>query len=200
MIRINLLEVREERRRLAMQTLIATAVIVWVVTLGILATLHLALLSEIEGVRQDTRRDQEEVARLQKIVGEVEKEQGRKKEIEGKLEIIRSLELTRGELVSLMTGIAETMPQEVWAREMELLGRDVSMKASAIDMQSIGSYVKMLKADSRFVDPQTSDIKVNKAGTVDFTLRVKVAVPAGAEVVEPEPAKGARRAPSGGKR
>lgn len=197
MIRINLLEVREERRKLAMQTLMASALLVWIATLGIVAVLHLTLQSEIDNVRDSARREQEEVTRLQKIVGEVEKEQGRKKEIEEKLEIIVSLERTRGALVALMTGVAETMPQEVWAREMELLGRDVTMKASAIDMQSIGSYVKMLKADPRFLDPQTADIKVNKDGIVDFTLRVKIAAPDGAEE---EPEKPGRRAPAKGGR
>lgn len=177
MIRINLLEVREERRKLALKTLIATAAIVWVLTLGILGALHMSLLGEIESVRQDILRDQEEVARLQKIVGEVEKEQGKKKELEEKLAIIDSLERTRGELVAIMTAVAETMPQEVWAREMEILAGDISMKASAIDMQSIGSYVKQLKTDPRFVDPQTGDIRVAKEGAVDFSLRVKYVRP-----------------------
>lgn len=197
MIRINLLEVREERRKLAMQTLMASALVVWIATLGILAMLYLTLRAEIDDVRDLARREQDEVTRLQKIVGEVEKEQGRKKEIEEKLEIIVSLERTRGALVGLMTGIAETMPQEVWAREMELLGRDVVMKASAVDMQSIGSYVKMLKADPRFVDPQTTDIKVNKDGIVDFSLRVQIAAVEGA-AVEPEPT--GRRVPAKGGR
>lgn len=177
MIRINLLEIREERRKLALHTLIATAAVVWVLTLVILVALHMSLLGEIESVRRDILRDQEEVARLQKIVGEVEKEQGKKKELEDKLAIIDGLERTRGELVAIMTAVAETMPSEVWARDMEILGGDISMKASAIDMQSIGSYVKQLKADPRFVDPQTGDIRVAKDGVVDFSLRVKYVRP-----------------------
>lgn len=188
MIRINLLEVREERRKLALNTLIATAAVVWGLTLAILIALHMSLLGEIEAVRGDILREQEEVARLQKIVGEVEKEQGKKKELEDKLAIIDGLERTRGELVAIMTAVAETMPPEVWARDMEIVGGDISMKASAIDMQSIGSYVKQLKTDPRFVDPQTGDIRVAKDGVVDFTLRVKYVRPGEAASPTNQPA------------
>lgn len=189
MIRINLLEVREERRKLAIRNLLVIAGAAWLVTLLGIFVWHQGLTSRIDSVKRQIVTERQEISRLDKIVGEVEQAQSQKQDLENKLEIIRRLEGTRGQMVMILMALSETMPQEVWARSLRVSGTLVDLKGAAVDMQSIGNYVKVLKDDPRFANPRTSGIRAT--GTrgrqataiqaVDFDLTVEFVLPESAK-------------------
>lgn len=163
MIRINLLEVREERRRIAIRNLLILAGLVWGVTLASLFLWHNGLLGEIEYVRTQIRQDKAEIQRLDKVVGEVEQVKNQKQDIEKKLEIIASLERNRAQIVDLLMALSEVLPEEVWVETLKVDGRAIQADAMAVDMQTIGVLIKKLKEDPRFTDPRTDSIKSEKA-------------------------------------
>lgn len=164
MIRINLLEVREERRRIAARNLLAVAGLSLFLTIAFVFSWHQGILSDIEFEQKTIADTKKEITRLEAIVGEVEKIKGTKKDLEQKLDVIKSLEANRAEIVDLLLSIAEILVEEVWLTKMNIVGRRIEIEAAATDMQSIGTLVKNIKEDPRFINPRTSDIKVATAG------------------------------------
>lgn len=177
MIRVNLLEVREERRRLAVRNFLVAAGATLFVTLTVVFVWHGALSAEIEEVQSEIQRVKNETRKLEKIVGQVEQIKKKKDDVEKKLETIRGLESNRMEMVDLLLAVADVLIDETWVTEMNVAQRQIEAKAKAIDMQSIGLLVKKLRADARFRDPRVSNIKVgasggSEGGAIGFELTV----------------------------
>ncbi|RMF14798.1 MAG: hypothetical protein D6761_08835 [Candidatus Dadabacteria bacterium] len=177
MIRVNLLEVREERRRLAVRNFLIASAAMLLLTLTIIFVWHGSLSSEIADVRQEIARVQSETRKLEKIVGQVEQIKKKKDDVEKKLATIRGLETNRMDMVDLLLAFADVLLDETWVTEMSVENRQIQAKAKAIDMQSIGLLVKKLRADGRFSNPRVSNIKVgaaggNDGGAIGFELSV----------------------------
>lgn len=167
MIRINLLEVREERRRVSIRNLLIVSALSLVLTLAALFMWHQGIVGDLEFNQQQIAKTKQEISKLDTIVGEVEKAKGAKADVEQKLELIKSLEANRAEIVDLLLAVAEVLAEEVWVDKMDIKERRIELEASAVDMQSIGVLVKALKADPRFNNPRTSNIKVASGGKAD---------------------------------
>ena len=177
MIRINLLEVREERRKMALRNLAIFSVLMLAVTGVSVYFWHSGLVEDIEYAKQRIRNEEAEIQRLNKIVGEVEQIKDKKKDLEQKLEVIRGLEEHRAEIVDLLLAVSEVLSEEIWFLDMSVTGKQISAKAQAVDMQSVGLMIKKLKADPRFENPQTSGIKASKDGFVSFSLTFEFVPP-----------------------
>jgi len=179
MIRINLLEVREERRKIAIRNLLITAGVVWLTTFLAVFLWHRGLANDIAQVKQDIVQKKQEIKELKDIVGQVDEIREQKKDLEKKLEIIQSLEANRAEIVDFLLAFSETMPEEVWVRELEFKNRNVVAKCTSVDLQSIGLYVKRLKADDRFENARTGNIKADsgEGGFMAFELNVEFVPP-----------------------
>lgn len=184
MIRINLLEVREERRRIAIRNLLAVSGLSLFLTVAFVFSWHQGILSDIEFEEKTIADTKQEIKRLEGIVGEVEKIKGTKQDLEQKLDVIKSLESNRAEIVDLLLAIAEILAEEIWLTRVDVVGRHIEVEASSTDMQSIGALVKNIKEDPRFINPRTSDIKVasgsakgGEGGHVGFKLSIDFVPP-----------------------
>lgn len=193
MIRVNLIDVSQERRKLEFISLAVVAGVVWVVTLLGLFLWHQGLASEIRRVKDLIAKESSELEQLRKTVGEVEKIKQEKAQLENKLNIITGLEKNRYHSLRLLQELSELITDEIWLEGLEFQGNQVKLKGLAVDMQSVGNFLKKLRDQPRFSQATVSNVKSVGGGgglgveVVSFELQASYA-PSGTQPASSSPA------------
>jgi type IV pilus assembly protein PilN len=150
MIRINLLPVREARRKANLRQqggLLAAAVLAG---LAASAMLHVRIVASISSERTRVAAAEKELAELEKTLKEVERFRKEKEEIERKLAVIDRLERSRTGPVRILDEVATRMPERMWLTDMKLSGGELSLGGYGIDNETIAAFLTSLE-DSEFI-------------------------------------------------
>jgi type IV pilus assembly protein PilN len=150
MIRINLLPVREARRKANLRQqggLLAAAV---AAGLAASAMLHVKIVASISSERTRVAAAEKELAELEKTLKEVERFRKEKEEIERKLAVIDRLERSRTGPVRILDEVATRMPERMWLTDMKLSGGELSLGGYGIDNETIAAFLTSLE-DSEFI-------------------------------------------------
>src|SRR4051812_10217593 len=117
MIRINLLPVRQvKKREMGRQVLVLFAAVVLlaaVVNYLWLDSLQKEKQRGLDSIAETNKR----IAELEKVIGEVNNINARKKELEDKLKVLDQLRKGRAGPVKFLDALSTATPQKVWVRE-----------------------------------------------------------------------------------
>ena len=185
MIKINLLPVREERRRLgARQEMMFFGLVMVMVFIGIFYW-HSTTKRKIKDLTLQITQVEQDITRLSKIVEEVEKFKADKKVLEGKIAVIDQLKTFRQVQVHYMDELNKALPEEVWMEYYQQRGEFLVLRGKSLSTDSIAGFMRNLEASSWFEDirlDQTSSAEQTmgdrRVRVNDFSLRLTV-VPSG---------------------
>jgi type IV pilus assembly protein PilN len=180
MIKINLLPVREERRRLgARQQLILFALVVVLVAIGLFYW-HQATAGQIEQKKSEIAQMDADIARLSKVVAEVEKFKRDKKTLEGKLDVIGKLQKDRKIAVHYLDELSRALPERVWIEYYDEAGGVITVRGKAVNPDDVPAFMRNLSASPYFSDVELdvttqTEVLVGKdtVKVSDFTIRFK---------------------------
>jgi len=185
MIKINLLPVREERRRLGARQEQMFFALVMVLTLIAVYYWHSTTNSRIKDLRVQITQTDKDIARLSKIVKEVEKYKADKKVLEGKIAVIDKLKTFRQVQVHYMHELNTALPSQVWLEFFQQKGEILVLRGKSLSTDDIAGFMRNLEASAYFEDirlDQTSQKELSvgdrKMKVNDFSLRLMV-VPVG---------------------
>ena len=186
MIKINLLPVREERRRMgARQEQMFFALIMILVFIGVFYW-HSSTNKKIKNLRTQINQVENDIRRLDKIVKEVEQFKKDKKILEGKIEVIDRLKLGRKVQVHYMDELNKALPSQTWIEFYQQNGENLILRGKSLSTDDIASFMRNLEASNYFSDirlDQTSQKEISLAcrsmRVNDFSIRL-VVVPSGA--------------------
>ncbi len=168
MIRINLLPVRQvKKREMGRQVLILFAVLL---VLGVV--LNYLWYSNRSGVQEDAARrlatTRQQIAELEKVIGEVNNLNKRKEEVEKKLSVLNNLRKSRSGPVKMLDALATAVPKKVWLKDFEEKQNAVRLSGTAMShddvaelMRGLGSVVWTPKGMARLVE-QKRDQKISR--------------------------------------
>jgi type IV pilus assembly protein PilN len=187
MIKINLLPVREERRRIgARQEQMFFILILVLVFIGVFYW-HSATNRKIKDLRGQITQVQKDIRRLDKIVKEVEKFKKDKKVLEGKIEVIDKLKQNRQVQVYYMDELNKALPSQVWLDFYQQREDTLILRGKSLSTDDIAAFMRNLEASIYFEDvrlDQTSQKEMALAGRKvrvnDFGIRLVVVPGAGA--------------------
>jgi type IV pilus assembly protein PilN len=164
MIKINLLPVREARRKANLRQqgiLLGIALIAAVVVCG---TLHTAIAASISSERGRVVAAQAELGKLEETLKEVERFRQEKEDIERKLRVIHRLEESRSGPVRIMDEISSRIPDRMWLKAMSLRNGVLEIDGFGIDNEVIAAFMTSLE-ESKFlteVELQSSQLTESK--------------------------------------
>src|SRR5687768_9327558 len=119
MIKINLLPVRQAKKREAgKQILVLYAVLVVGALVGNYFWYDWRESAAVE-VEAKVQRTTQKIAELQKVIGEVDNINKRKTELSEKLGVLKSLKSGRSGPVRILDALAEATPKKVWIKEFD---------------------------------------------------------------------------------
>ena len=181
MIKINLLPVREERRRLgAKQEQMFFFLIMILVFIGIYYW-NSSTNRRIRDLRMQITQVEQDTARLDKIVKQVEKFKNDKKVLEGKIAVIDQLKTYRQVQVHYMDELNKALPKQVWLEFYQQKADILTLRGKSLSTEDIASFMRNLEASAYFEDirlDQTSQKEQSvidrKVRVNDFSLRMKV--------------------------
>lgn len=144
MIHINLLPVRAVKKREMGRQLIVAAAIALVAT-GAVNWLWYSQRNDVS-TRNAARiaETQRKIKELEKVIGEVNDINKRKKEVEAKLAVLEDLRKRRSGPVRMMDALATAMPKKVWLTSFEEKGGAVHVVGSAFTHDDVADFMRNL--------------------------------------------------------
>jgi type IV pilus assembly protein PilN len=182
MIRINLLPVKAARKKekLRAQLLVLFAAVI-VLLVGC-AALYASMLASISGVREEIARNEEEVSRLKKKIGEVAQYQKRQEELKGKLEVLEKLKTGRKGPVRLLDDLSRAAPEKLWLTSFKENGGNVTAGGIGMNEETVAEFLRNLEASPLYQKVELRVIEqINQGGQKlhRFELTCQTETPAG---------------------
>jgi len=180
MITINLLPVREERKKAEALNHAFLAIVCVVVACGAVFMYNSALERKIEDRRAQVASLQKQAEKYKSQLSEVESFKKQKKSIEEKLNVINDLNRSRSGPVRMMDELAIRTPKTIWIKELNAEGGVITMKGVGLNNEVVAEYLSTLGASEYFSDVTLETIKraTEKGLKVsDFEIHAKLASP-----------------------
>jgi type IV pilus assembly protein PilN len=152
MIRINLLPVREERRKADLRQFAVLLAAVLVGSVAAAAFFHWKITSDIETVKAQVVATKAEIDRFGPQLKQVEKYRETKAQIEKKLEVIERLEASRAGPVHLLDELATHSPDRLWITRVTAQGNRISIQGMSLDNELVASFLTALNSSPWFTD------------------------------------------------
>jgi Tfp pilus assembly protein PilN len=177
MIRINLLPTEEVERAAGQRQEIATVGLVVAIGVLLLIVVHSVQAARTAATQHHVNQVRDE---LQAIVGpyaEVLKIQAQQKELQEKLDVIKSLEARSGGPVHMLSDLSSATPDKLWLTEFNEAGGTAKMSGFSVDEQTIADFLRRLGGSTYFngVDlEETTQVTTENVKQKKFTLRAQV--------------------------
>jgi type IV pilus assembly protein PilN len=197
MIQINLLPVREERRKANLRQL-AMLMGVTVVGSAVLATgFHIKMKGDVSGARTRLAQTQQEIDRLKPQVDQVEHYRDTKNQIEQKLDVIKRLDRSRSGPVHVLDELASHTPERMWLTKLRTEGGRISIEGMSLDNELVALFLTSLTDSAYFGEVELEE---TKAATLDGLklnqFRLDAALTDDSNQNAPNPAAGAPAGPA----
>ena len=164
MIRINLLPVREARRKadLRQQLLLIGASAVGSLVLA--TGFHQFVRSGVTAANNRVAALNTQLAQFKPQQEQVERFKTKKSEIEQKLEVIHRLERSRSGPVHILDELASLTPERVWLTTLSATGGQIELEGMSLDNELVALFLTALNNSPYFANVE---LKTTELKTVD---------------------------------
>ena len=161
MIRINLLPVREARRKAGVQQQVFALVGVVALTVVGIVSLHTQTVAAIGSAKEEVARTQAQIDEFGPQLTKVEAYKKKRQEVQRKLDVIRNLEKSRSGPVHMLDELATRIPEKLWINVLEAKGPRISLKGMSLDQEIVAQFMSRLGQSEYFaqVDLQKTELK-----------------------------------------
>jgi type IV pilus assembly protein PilN len=179
MIRINLLPVRVSKKKAAgKQQLVLFALLVLGGYLGNLMWAQ-ARAAELKTRLQKIQKTKEEIAQLDRIIGEVKNIKEQQAALREKLEVLAQLKAGRAGPVRVMDALATLTPKRLAISKLEERGGAATITGQAATIDDVSTFMTALKGNPHFSGVELSKTSAATSATkklelVDFTLTATI--------------------------
>jgi type IV pilus assembly protein PilN len=177
MVRINLLPVRVSKKKaLGKQQLALFAILIVAGYVGNFLWVG-ARQSDLAVRQAKLARTSEEIAQLDRIIGEVKDIKDQQGQLREKLEILAQLKANRSGPVRVLDALATVTPKRLWLSRIEERNRAVTFDGAAVTLDDVSDFMTALKGSPYFqgVELTKTATKGDKAAKyVDFTVTASV--------------------------
>ena len=177
MIRINLLPVRQWRRKEAVRRQIPLFFLTLLLLLSVLLGLGITVQGRLSMKRDEVaalEQQKRELAYVNKKIAEVKKKH---KEIENKFSSIERLQHGRNFTVRAFDEVVTAMPiDRVWLADMNLNGNQMTLSGVALDNHTVALFMKRLERSSMVSDVtlgQTTKKRFQGKEFVQFSMSIR---------------------------
>ena len=177
MIKINLLAVRETKKKETLQQQIILAVFAILFTLGIIGYFHVSIKNKIEEVVMEKKEVNKNVKKLKKEIGDLQDLKKKAADLDNKKNVIKELEVERNGPVHIFEELAQATPPELWVEDFLQKGNNLTLKGYAADNETIANFMRNLNNSPYFSGISLVKSEKTKRGNLTvnvFTLKMRV--------------------------
>lgn len=180
MIRINLLPVRVSKKKAAgKQQLLLFALVLVLGYVGNLVWAQ-ARASELKTRLAKVAKTREEIAQLDRIIGEVKNIKEQQAALREKLGILAELKAGRSGPVRVMDALASLTPKRLWITKLEEKAGTATISGSASTFDDVSAFMTALKGNPHFGNVElarttaTTTATAKKVDLVEFALTLQI--------------------------
>jgi len=149
MLEINLLPVREVRKRAEARQSLLQLGLVLVLALCAITAVHLRLREEMNRTAGRIQQMEKDIAQFKPQLDQVEAFKKKKSELEKKIDVIDGLDRARSGPVRLMAELADRIPQRVWVTSLDTNGGTLKLQGESLDNELVAVFLREL-GDSQY--------------------------------------------------
>jgi len=187
MLQINLLPVREVRKRFEARQMLLQQVLVLILTGAAIGGFHARLASQMQRTQARIHQMDRDIAQFKPQLEQVEAFKKKKQELEKKIEVIESLDHQRRGPVRILAELSDRTPERVWLTSLETNGNQIKLQGESLDNELVAIFVRNLSESKYFADVDLGGTKLAKQekglNVVHFDLKATLLGPKG--VVDP---------------
>ena len=179
MIRINLLPVRVSKKKAAGKQQLLLFALVVVLGYAVNFVWASTRASELKALETKVRATRDEIAQLDRIIGEVKNIKDQQAALREKLDILERLKANRTGPVKVLDALATLTPKRLWLTKMEEKGGTIAFTGSAATIDDVSEFMTALKSNPHFTAVELTKTAAatqqqRKVDYVDFTMTAKV--------------------------
>jgi type IV pilus assembly protein PilN len=200
MIQINLLPVREERRKANLRQLAMLMGVTVVGSAVLAAGFHIKMKGDISGARTRLAQTQQEIDRLKPQVDQVEHYRETKVQIEQKLDVIKRLDRSRSGPVHVLDELASHTPERMWLTKLRAEAGKITIEGMSLDNELVALFLTSLTDSPYFGEVELEETKAAQLDGLKLNqFRLEAALTeegSGADDKATSPAAGAPAGPA----
>lgn len=188
MLEINLLPVREAKRKADIRQQVMQLVFVLMVTAGGIGIVQSWISDQLNGARTRVNQMENDIKKFKPQLDQVAAFRKQKIELENKIDIIDGLDRARSGPVRVLSELATRTPDRLWLTDIKTKGTSIELKGMSLDNELVAMFLKGLNESPYFdqVDLNSTLLGSPKDGLklVKFSINAVVVNRAADEVVK----------------
>lgn len=150
MLEINLLPVREARRKADLRQYFMQLVLVVIVVGGGVGLFHSRISDQIEKTQGRVTQMQSDIDQFAPQVAQVQAFKKRKSQLEKKIDVIDTLDKQRSGPIRVMDELAQRTPDRLWLTEISTAGNTIKLKGQSLDNELVALFLRSLGESEYF--------------------------------------------------
>ena len=193
MLQINLLPVREARRKGDLRQYAMQVLLVMIVTVGAIALVHSRLSDQIDRAQARVRQMQNDIDQFKPQLEQVAAFKKRKSELEKKIDVIDGLDRARSGPVRVLAELSSRTPDRLWLTDLTTQGNAISLKGQSLDNELVALFLRELGESPYFAEVDLDSTKLgnqrNGLKVVRFAIHAVLVDPKATPTPAPKPAQ-----------
>lgn len=144
MIEINLLPIREEKRKADVRQFAVLLAAVFVGSILAVAAFHVKMIADLSGANEQVAQTQAEIDRFKPQLEQVERYRATKQAIEQKLAVIQQLDRNRSGPVHVLDEVSVHAPERLWVTKLEASQGRIVLKGMSLDNELVALFMTAL--------------------------------------------------------
>jgi len=182
MLEVNLLPVREAKRKADLRQQVMQLVLGLLVVGAGVGLVHSRITDEIEMTNARVRQMENDIEQFKPQLNQVAAFKKKKGELEKKIDVIEGLDRARTGPVRVMDELATRIPERLWLTGLTTKGKGINLKGQSLDNELVALFLGQL-VDSKYfkdVDLESTTMGESKNGSlkvVSFSIQAKMSDP-----------------------
>jgi len=181
MIQINLLPVREAKRKADVKQNVLELVLVLIVVAAVIGFVHTDLAGKMESTQNRITQMQNDIERFKPQLDQVAAFRAKKAELQKKIDVITGLDRARKGPVRVMDELATHTPERLWLETVTTKGSQIELTGQSLDNEQVAVFLGSLGGSPYFsnVDLNSTELANGPEGlrVVKFKIQATMVVP-----------------------
>ena len=182
MLEINLLPVREARRKADLRQYMMQLFLMVLLVVGGIGLVHSRIGDQVERAQARVKQMQHDIDQFKPQLDQVAAFKKRKGELEKKIDVIDGLDKARTGPVRVLNELSTRTPDRLWLTSLSTKGNTISLQGQSLDNELVALFLRSLGDSEYFenVDLDSTKLGAQKGGLKLVTFRIR------AEIVNPK--------------
>lgn len=182
MLRINLLPIRQLKKRAKARNQIVSVITLVIFLLLILGAVGFLQNSKIQSIETSIAKLEKETQTFAPILADMKRLEQTKKDLENKISIIKKLKRDSSVTVHILDEVAKTVDSKrMWLSSLKQQGASLSLTGVALDNRTVAQFMDALKMSPYISGVNLSNTSLRKVSGRDlksFSLACSIVSPA----------------------